>query len=81
MAGEPAHGLALLDEPALAGALVDYHLYHSTRADLLRRAGRPDEAAAAYREARCRTDNAAEQSFLDRRLTELGVLGGPSAGR
>jgi len=71
MAEEPAQGLALLDEPALAGALVDYHLFHATRADLLRRAGRPDEAAVAYQEARRRTDNAAEHSFLDRRLGEL----------
>ena len=73
MAGEPADGLALLDDPELAGALVEYHLYHSTRADLLRRAGRPEEAALAYGNARLRTDNAAEKSFLDRRLAELGA--------
>jgi RNA polymerase sigma-70 factor (ECF subfamily) len=74
MADGPATGLALLDDPALAGALADYHLYHSTRADLLRRAGRPDEAAVAYRQARHRTNNAAEHSFLDRRLRELGDI-------
>ncbi len=84
MAEEPSKGLALLDEPALAGALVDYHLFHATRADLLRRAGRPDEAAAAYQEARRRTNNAAEHRFLDRRLgelrdtTEIGGGGGRS---
>jgi RNA polymerase sigma-70 factor (ECF subfamily) len=72
MAGEPIEGLALLDEPGLAGALVDYHLYHSTRADLLRRAGRLKEAAVAYGEARGRTNNRAERDFLDRRLAELG---------
>jgi RNA polymerase sigma-70 factor, ECF subfamily len=72
MAGEPAHGLALLDEAGVARALVDYHLYHSTRADLLRRAGRTEEAVAAYREAKKLTENAAEKSFLDRRLTEIG---------
>ncbi len=71
MAEEPARGLALLDEPELAGGLVDYHLFHATRADLLRRDGRPEEAAAAYREARRRTGNAAEHDFLDRRLREL----------
>ncbi|HXQ61426.1 MAG TPA: DUF6596 domain-containing protein [Acidimicrobiales bacterium] len=82
MAEGPDRGLALLDEPALAAALVDYHLFHSTRADLLRRSGRPDEAAVAYRDARRRTDNAAEHSFLDRRLrelrdtTEIGASGG-----
>lgn len=72
MAEGPATGLALLDDPALAETLVDYHLYHSARADLLRRAGRPDEAAVAYRQARRRTNNAAEQTFLDRRLREIG---------
>jgi len=72
MAREPAIGLALLDDPALAEALVDYHLYHSTRADLLRRAGRPGEAAVAYQRAREQTNNAAEHTFLDRRLRELG---------
>jgi RNA polymerase sigma-70 factor (ECF subfamily) len=83
MAQGPAAGLALLDDPALAEALTDYHLYHSTRADLLRRAGRPDEAAVVYREARRRTENAAEQSFLDRRLRELRdttTIGGDHVG-
>jgi RNA polymerase sigma-70 factor (ECF subfamily) len=71
MAQGPATGLALLDEPTLAGVLVDYHLYHSTRADLLRRDGRAREAAAAYQRARRQTNNIAEHSFLDRRLKEL----------
>ncbi|HVC70636.1 MAG TPA: hypothetical protein VNC61_10340 [Acidimicrobiales bacterium] len=44
MAQRPADGLALLDHPTLSDVLVDYHLYHSTRADLLRRAGRTQEA-------------------------------------
>ena len=47
MARGPEAGLALMDE--LAGELGDYHLLHSARADLLRRLGRRDEAAAAYR--------------------------------
>jgi RNA polymerase sigma-70 factor (ECF subfamily) len=83
MAGDPADGLALLEDPELAGALSDYHLYHSTRADLLRRAGRRDEAGVAYRVARRRTGNAAEQSFIDRRLGELGdsmTIGDETAG-
>jgi len=71
MAQGPADGLALLDDPEMAEALDDYHLYHSTRADLLRRAGRPEEAVAVYHDARRRTENAAERSFLDRRLEEL----------
>src|SRR5580698_7076946 len=40
----PAAALAEVD----ALALDDYHLYHATRADLLRRLGRRAEAAAAY---------------------------------
>jgi RNA polymerase sigma-70 factor (ECF subfamily) len=81
LAQDPARGLALVDEPELAGALVGYHLYHSTRADLLRRAGRVDEAEEAYREARRLTNNAAEQNFLDRRLRELGQSRATGGGR
>jgi RNA polymerase sigma-70 factor (ECF subfamily) len=81
LAQDPARGLALVDDPELAGALVGYHLYHSTRADLLRRAGRVDEAEEAYREARRLTNNAAEQNFLDRRLRELGQSRATGGGR
>jgi len=71
MATSPGEGLALLDDPVLAEPLVGYHLYHSTRADLLRRAGRIAEATEAYERARDLTDNRAEHEFLDRRLGEL----------
>jgi RNA polymerase sigma-70 factor (ECF subfamily) len=72
MAGTPADGLAVLDDPELSEALRDYHLFHLTRADLLRRCGRVDEASVAYEEARDHTANLAEHAFLDRRLAELG---------
>ena len=49
--------------------LAGHHLFHAVRADLLRRLGRPDEAAAAYAAALRLTDNAAEQRFLRRNLT------------
>ena len=68
----PGVGLALVDEPELAGPLADYHLYHATRADLLRRLGRSEEAVAAYRRARLLTDNAAEHRFIDQRLASVG---------
>ncbi len=71
MADSPARGLALLDDPVLAEALAEYHLYHSTRADLLRREGLIDEAGVAYERARALTRNQAEQGFFDRRLGEL----------
>jgi RNA polymerase sigma-70 factor, ECF subfamily len=56
----PSEALAMVDELDLDG----YHLFHSTRADLLRRLGRRDDARAAYDAAIARTANRAEQSFL-----------------
>jgi RNA polymerase sigma-70 factor (ECF subfamily) len=71
MADGPAAGLALVEDPDLAATLGEYHLFHATRADLLRRLGRRDEAAAAYTRARYLTDNAAEHGVIDRRLDGL----------
>jgi RNA polymerase sigma-70 factor (ECF subfamily) len=72
MVDGPAAGLALLD--ALAGdpRLAGYHLLPAARADLLRRLGRRDEAAKAYRQALQLVGNEPEREFLRRRLTELG---------
>ena len=60
----PQAGLALLD----CLELDDYRYYHSTRADLLRRLGRDDEARAAYTRALGLTQPGPEQRFLERRL-------------
>jgi RNA polymerase sigma-70 factor (ECF subfamily) len=68
-----AIAIAELDGPAVALDLIDdldlagHHLFHATRADLLERLGRPDEAVAAYDEAIELTDNAAERDLLRRR--------------
>lgn len=51
--------------------LDGYHLYHSVRADLLRRRGRDSEAALAYERALALTDNRAERDFLERRLRDV----------
>src|ERR1022692_4489722 len=59
----PSRALELVDQLDLDG----YHLFHATRADLLRRLGRPDDATAAYDAAIARTANRAERSFLTRR--------------
>jgi RNA polymerase sigma-70 factor (ECF subfamily) len=59
--------LDALDPDAMAG----YHLFHATRADLLRRLNRPAEAAAAYNAAIERTANGAERSFLTRQRNYL----------
>jgi RNA polymerase sigma-70 factor (ECF subfamily) len=68
MAAGPDSGLELVDRiPGLDG----YHLLHATRADLLRRSGRRQEAAAAYRRALELATNPVERSFLERRLDEV----------
>jgi RNA polymerase sigma-70 factor (ECF subfamily) len=51
--------------------LRDYHLYHSIRADLLRRIGRDLEAAEAYRAAIALTSNQAERAFLENALRSV----------
>ena len=70
MAEGPEAGLELI-EPLEGGRLEGYHLLHATRADLLRRLGRADEAAAAYRRAHELAANPTERAFLERRLAEL----------
>jgi len=69
MATGPQTALPLVDE--LSAPLAGYHLWHATRADLLRRLGRRDEAAAAYQKALELTQNEAERRFLQRRLNDL----------
>jgi RNA polymerase sigma-70 factor, ECF subfamily len=63
----PEEALALLNGLDLA----DYRYYHSTRADLLRRLGRDDEARAAYVRALELTEAGPEQRFLEARLIDL----------
>jgi RNA polymerase sigma-70 factor (ECF subfamily) len=62
----PAAALAELD--TLAGDFDDYHLFHATRAELLRALDRPDDARAADQCALQLTTNPAEQRLLHRRL-------------
>jgi RNA polymerase sigma-70 factor, ECF subfamily len=66
----PAAGLALVEQLQASGELVGYHLLPATRADLLRRLGRTDEAALAYREALELASTDPERHYLTRRLTE-----------
>jgi RNA polymerase sigma-70 factor (ECF subfamily) len=65
----PAPALEAVEELPLA----DYHLYHATRADLLRRLNRGTEAAAAYDRAIALAENAAERAFLATRRAALGL--------
>ncbi|MEO8100443.1 MAG: DUF6596 domain-containing protein [Acidobacteriota bacterium] len=65
----PRPALALID--ALIPELGNYHLMHSARADLLRRAGAPSEAAKAYQQALALVNNDSERRYLERRLREV----------
>ena len=73
MAEGPEQGLALLDQYQLSEALEHYYLYHAARADLLRRAGRLDDAQADYRHALALCENQIERRFLQRRIGELAA--------
>ena len=53
------------------GDLDDYHLAHSTRAELCRRLGRMAEARAGYERALALALQKPERRFLERRLGEL----------
>jgi len=66
-AGDVAGALALVDNLELDG----YHYLHATRAELLLRLDRVDEARAAYERALELVHSDAERRFLARRLAEL----------
>ena len=74
-----AVAVAEVHGPEAALAAVDgldlgsYHLFHATRADLLRRLGRMQEAAAAYGAAVGLAGNAAERRFLEERRRSLAA--------
>jgi RNA polymerase sigma-70 factor, ECF subfamily len=63
-AGAPEEALELVERLDLDG----YRYLHSTRAELLRRLGRPEEARAAYRRALELTESEPERRFLRSRL-------------
>jgi RNA polymerase sigma-70 factor, ECF subfamily len=72
-----AVALAELEGPAIALMTIDaldldaYHLFHSTRAEMLVRLQRFDEADTAFARARELTSNAAEHAHLDARRAAL----------
>ena len=73
MVDGPQEGLRRLGELERDGALASYHLLPAARADLLRRAGQREAAAAAYRTAIEMTANEGERAYLKRRLSDLGT--------
>ena len=74
-----AIAVAELDGPEVALATVErlekglngYHAFHATRADLLRRLGRTQDARAAYDKAIDLAGNTAETANLSRRRDQL----------
>jgi RNA polymerase sigma-70 factor, ECF subfamily len=76
MAGGPNalwEGLDWIARLEASAELDGYYLLPAARADLLRRAGRPAEARAAYERALSLATNAAERAYLLRRLAEVSA--------
>jgi RNA polymerase sigma-70 factor (ECF subfamily) len=65
----PEVALAIIDP--LENELADYHPFHATRADLLRRLSRSQESREAYDKAIGLAGNTAETAYLARRRQEL----------
>jgi len=72
MADGPATALPLVEE--LEPQLRDYHLYHATRADFMRRLDRREDAIASYERALELATGDADRKFLQRRIAELHIL-------
>jgi RNA polymerase sigma-70 factor (ECF subfamily) len=66
-------GLRLIERLEAGGELATYHLLPAAKADILRRLGRPGEAAAAYRRALELVTQDAERRYLERRLREVST--------
>jgi RNA polymerase sigma-70 factor, ECF subfamily len=64
-------GLGLIEAVNENGALQNYYLFHASRADLLRRLHRFDEATRAYETALSLTTNHVEQNYIRHRLAEI----------
>lgn len=68
MVDGPAAALEEVEALAREGRLAGYRYLPATKADLLRRLSRHEDAAEAYRAALALTDNAAERAFLGEQL-------------
>ncbi len=71
MAHGPGEGLRLVERLAASGDLDGYPYLEATRADLLRRLGRREEAAAAYTRAAAEARTTPERAFLEERARAL----------
>src|SRR5690606_20643902 len=64
-------GLRQIDAILARGQLTDYHLAHSARAELCRKAGRTEEARASWKNALSLARQEPERRFIERKLREL----------
>jgi RNA polymerase sigma-70 factor (ECF subfamily) len=64
-------GLSLVEAAGASGELDNYYLFHASRADLLRRLGRYEEANTAYARALELTSNEVERSYIKKRREEV----------
>jgi len=71
MARDPESGLAMIDEMIDLDEMDRWYLLHSTRAELLRRAGRVDDARAEFSRAVVLAPSETERNFLSNRLAAL----------
>ncbi len=71
MAGDPADGLAVVDEIASRGELAQSHLLPAVRGELLTRLGRRQEARTALELAVQLCGNNAERAVLERKISEV----------
>ncbi len=71
MADGPRAGLELVDSLEGLKGLEGYHLLPATRADLLRRLGRDEEAAREYRTALSLASSEVQKRYLTSRLAEV----------
>lgn len=70
----PEAALGLIDELLADPSLQSYHLAWSAKAELCRRAGRIDEACAAYRSAIDRAQQTVDRAYLQRCLKQLEAI-------
>ena len=71
MTDGPARALELVEDLGRADTLDNYVYFHTTRAEILRRLNRTEEARHAFERALKLTASTSERKFLERRLAEL----------
>lgn len=71
MVDGPQSGLAIMNALASNGDLENYHIFHSARAELLRRSGLREDAAKSYSRALELVTNDSERRYLQKRLKEV----------